>query len=133
MDIDFLNSYTEVLTENFDAVLKQNLMFQTQLKIVQKQKEEKEQLQNNLNETMMEIERLNQIVSQQQSDLSKAETLKLKFLKSQKNVNQKSQKNLKSQKNVKQKFLKNLKLKFLKNVNQKSQKNLKLKFLKNEK
>jgi hypothetical protein len=44
MDVEFLNSYTEVVLENFDAVLKQNLMFQTQLKIVEKRKGEKDEL-----------------------------------------------------------------------------------------
>lgn len=38
MDVDFVNSYTEVVVENFDAVIKQNLMLQTQLKVSAKQK-----------------------------------------------------------------------------------------------
>lgn len=38
MDVEFVNSYTEVVVENFDAVIKQNLMLQTQLKVAAKQK-----------------------------------------------------------------------------------------------
>lgn len=36
MDVEFVNSYTEVVVENFDAVIKQNLMLQTQLKLAGK-------------------------------------------------------------------------------------------------
>jgi chromosome segregation ATPase len=36
-DANFLNTYNEVVLDNFNAVLKQNLMFQTQLKIVESQ------------------------------------------------------------------------------------------------
>lgn len=38
MDVEFVNSYTEVVVENFDAVIKQNLMLQAQLKLAAKQK-----------------------------------------------------------------------------------------------
>lgn len=38
MDVEFVNSYTEVVIENFDAVIKQNLMLQAQLKLAAKQK-----------------------------------------------------------------------------------------------
>lgn len=34
-DVNFLNAYNEVVLENFNAVLKQNFMFQTQLRFVE--------------------------------------------------------------------------------------------------
>jgi chromosome segregation ATPase len=34
-DVNFMNSYNEIVFDNFIAVLKQNLMFQTQLKLVE--------------------------------------------------------------------------------------------------
>jgi predicted RNase H-like nuclease (RuvC/YqgF family) len=35
MDVQFLNSYNEVLFDNFVSVLKQNLLFQTNIKILE--------------------------------------------------------------------------------------------------
>ena len=34
-DVNFVNSYNEIVFDNFIAVLKQNLVFQTQLKLVE--------------------------------------------------------------------------------------------------
>jgi chromosome segregation ATPase len=39
-DVNFLNAYNEVILDNFNAVLKQNLMFQTQLKFVEEKLKE---------------------------------------------------------------------------------------------
>jgi hypothetical protein len=39
MDGQFLSAYNEVILDNFTAVLKQNFMFQTQLKFVEDQKQ----------------------------------------------------------------------------------------------
>jgi len=36
-DLNFLNQYTETLHENFDAIIKQNIVFQTNLKIAEKE------------------------------------------------------------------------------------------------
>jgi chromosome segregation ATPase len=80
MDVEFLNSYKDVVLENFDAVLKQNLIFQTQLKIVSNIKNEKTEADQKIQELLTELERLNLIVSQQQSELSTAETLKQKVV-----------------------------------------------------
>jgi chromosome segregation ATPase len=35
MSVEFLNTYQEILLDNFNSVIKQNLMFQTQLKIAE--------------------------------------------------------------------------------------------------
>ena len=43
MDGQFLSTYNEVIMENFTAVLKQNFLFQTQLKFVDDQKKKLEE------------------------------------------------------------------------------------------
>ena len=50
MDGKFLNVYNEVILENFNAVLKQNFMFQTQLKLVEKETNLKADLQARLDD-----------------------------------------------------------------------------------
>lgn len=76
MDVDFVNSYTEVLIENFDAVIKQNLMFQAQLKMLEKKKGESEILLNQLNEKDSSIAQLQQLVNNLQSELSSLNGIK---------------------------------------------------------
>ena len=58
MDVDFINAYTEVLTENFDAVIKQNFMFQTKLKLTERVNKEKEDLIAQLDEIKKQREEL---------------------------------------------------------------------------
>jgi chromosome segregation ATPase len=48
MDGKFLNTYNEVILDNFNAVLKQNFMFQTQIKILEEQIKEKSELETKL-------------------------------------------------------------------------------------
>jgi hypothetical protein len=48
MDGKFLSTYNEVILDNFDAVLKQNFMFQTQIKILEEQIKEKSELETKL-------------------------------------------------------------------------------------
>lgn len=48
MDGKFLSIYNEVILDNFDAVLKQNFMFQTQIKILEEQIKEKSELETKL-------------------------------------------------------------------------------------
>jgi len=48
MDGKFLSIYNEVILDNFDAVLKQNFMFQTQLKLLEEQIKEKSELETKL-------------------------------------------------------------------------------------
>ena len=35
MSVEFSNAYQEILLDNFNSVIKQNLMFQTQLKMAE--------------------------------------------------------------------------------------------------
>ena len=48
MDGKFLSTYNEVILDNFDAVLKQNFMFQTQIKLLEEQIKEKSELETKL-------------------------------------------------------------------------------------
>ena len=68
MDVDFVNSYTEVVVENFDAVIKQNLMLQTQLKLAAKQKVKLENFEKENNE-------LKETLSKYQTDLTSLQNL----------------------------------------------------------
>ena len=48
MDAKFLSVYNEVILDNFNAVLKQNFMFQTQIKFLEEKTKEVDKLQNQL-------------------------------------------------------------------------------------
>ena len=50
MDGKFLNVYNEVILENFNAVLKQNFMFQTQIKFLEEKVKEVDKLQKELDD-----------------------------------------------------------------------------------
>lgn len=90
MDVEFLNSYTEVVLENFDAVLKQNLMFQTQLKVVEKRKGEKEELVKQLEEQDKYVKQLEMTISQLQSEVSSSQEIKKRVIDHDSVVNEKS-------------------------------------------
>ena len=50
MDAKFLSTYNEVILDNFNAVLKQNFMFQTQIKFLEEKAKEVEKLQKQLDD-----------------------------------------------------------------------------------
>jgi chromosome segregation ATPase len=50
MSVEFSNAYQEVLLENLDAILKQNFMFQTKLKLFEKEANIKTELQAKLDD-----------------------------------------------------------------------------------
>ena len=50
MDVQFINSYNEVLFDNFVSVLKQNILFQTNIKILEEKVKGYSNLEQNLNE-----------------------------------------------------------------------------------
>lgn len=59
--VSFMNSYNEVVFDNFIAVLKQNLMFQTQLKITEGQKIKIEELTKELTQKNEDAQRFGQL------------------------------------------------------------------------
>ena len=50
MDAKFLSVYNEVILDNFNAVLKQNFMFQTQLKFLEEKSNEVDKLQKQVDD-----------------------------------------------------------------------------------
>jgi predicted nuclease with TOPRIM domain len=58
MDVNFINAYTEVLTENFDSVIKQNFLLQTKLKLSEKDSKEKQELLQTVEELKKEKKEL---------------------------------------------------------------------------
>jgi DNA repair ATPase RecN len=69
MDVNFINAYSEVLTENFDAVIKQNMLLQARLKLNDKEAErfkdttiQLQELQAERKELLDKIELLNATV-----------------------------------------------------------------------
>lgn len=50
MSVEFSNAYQEVLLENLDSILKQNFMFQTRLKLFEKEANIKTELQAKLDD-----------------------------------------------------------------------------------
>lgn len=58
MDVNFVNAYTEVLTENIDAVLKQNFLLQAKLKVNEKESQQLKDLQVQLEEILKERKEL---------------------------------------------------------------------------
>jgi chromosome segregation ATPase len=72
-DVNFINAYNEVILENFNAVLKQNFMFQTQIKFFEDQAKEVQSLKEKLNgfdEVTKERDNLSHQVSQLKNDVS---------------------------------------------------------------
>ncbi len=80
MDIEYQNTYTQVLVENFDAVIKQNFQFQTQIRLLEKIIKEKEDVNNKLQESVSKIEQLEQLVNEKQIELAGTNELKQKVL-----------------------------------------------------
>jgi len=72
-DVNFINAYNEVILENFNAVLKQNFMFQTQIKFLEDQAKEVQSLKEKVNgfdEVTKERDNLSHRVSQLTNDVS---------------------------------------------------------------
>ena len=56
MSVEFSNAYQEILLENLMAVIKQNFIFQTQLKLTENSGNEKNDLQERLNTLQSEFD-----------------------------------------------------------------------------
>lgn len=80
MDIEYQNTYTQVLVENFDAVIKQNFQFQTQIRLLEKIIKEKEDVNNKLQESVSRVEQLEQLVNEKQIELAGTNELKQRVL-----------------------------------------------------
>lgn len=73
MNTDLNNAYLEVLQENLDAIIKQNFLFQAQLKVNEKISDRKIELENLLNEQASIINNLNDKLAQMELYKSRSE------------------------------------------------------------
>ena len=55
MSVEFTHAYQEVLLENLESILKQNFMFQTQLKLAEKETNVKTELQAKVEELTIQL------------------------------------------------------------------------------
>lgn len=58
MSVEFSNAYQEILLDNLMAIIKQNFVFQTQLKLTENTGKEKSELESQINSLIKEIELL---------------------------------------------------------------------------
>ena len=58
MSVEFSNAYQEILLDNLVAVIKQNFVFQTQLKLTENAGNEKNDLQERLNTLQLEFDKM---------------------------------------------------------------------------
>jgi len=71
MSVEFSNAYQEILLDNLVSVIKQNFVFQTQLKLVDKSSKEKEELQK-------KVEELNSLYNSTKNEINQLQGFKLK-------------------------------------------------------
>jgi predicted nucleic acid-binding Zn-ribbon protein len=73
MSVEFSNAYQEILLDNLTAIIKQNFIFQTQIKLAEKIGKEKEELSKKFEELNIEYEKLKSDVKQLEVYKNKAE------------------------------------------------------------
>jgi predicted nucleic acid-binding Zn-ribbon protein len=73
MSVEFSNAYQEILLDNLTAIIKQNFIFQTQIKLAEKIGREKEELSKKFEELNIEYEKLKSDVKQLEVYKNKAE------------------------------------------------------------
>jgi predicted nucleic acid-binding Zn-ribbon protein len=76
MSVEFSNAYQEILLENVVGVIKQNFIFQTQIKLLEKNSTDKESLQKSLSEIKTKYDELNSLYSSKQNDLKQLDSYK---------------------------------------------------------
>ena len=71
MSVEFSNVYQEILLENLQAIIKQNFVFQTQLKLVESSVKERDELKKKVSD-------LSEIYEKSKTELSQLQTYKTK-------------------------------------------------------
>lgn len=61
MSVEFTNMFQETVLENLTAVIKQNVVYQTQIKLMEKDLQQKVELQDKYNKLILECEQLKNI------------------------------------------------------------------------
>jgi predicted nucleic acid-binding Zn-ribbon protein len=78
MSVEFSNAYQEILLENLMSVIKQNFMFQTQLKLNEVAIKQKDEVQIQFVELKKQFDDLNNLYNQAKNDLKQTEIYKNK-------------------------------------------------------
>lgn len=78
MSVEFSNAYQEILLENLMAIIKQNFVFQTQLKLIENTGKQKEELEGQFLELKKQFEELNNLYNVAKNDLGQIEVFKHK-------------------------------------------------------
>lgn len=71
MSVEFSNAYQEILLDNLVAIIKQNFIFQTQIKLLENSAKEKEELQKKFSE-------MSELYNSAKNDLSQLQVFKSK-------------------------------------------------------
>jgi hypothetical protein len=79
MSVEFSNAYQEILLDNLIGIIKQNFIFQTQIKLLESSSKDKESLQKSFNELKIKYDELNDLFNSKQGDLKQSEIYKSKF------------------------------------------------------
>ena len=67
-DLDFMKDYQEVLHDNLSTIIKQNILFQTQLKRVENDKQTIQELNNQLNTNLKKTQEANKAIAKLLAD-----------------------------------------------------------------
>jgi hypothetical protein len=78
MSVEFSNAYQEILLDNLIGVIKQNFVFQTQIKILESNSKDKESLQKTLSELKTKYDELQNLYNSKQNDLRQIDVYKNK-------------------------------------------------------
>jgi predicted RNase H-like nuclease (RuvC/YqgF family) len=78
MSVEFSNAYQEILLENLQGIIKQNFMFQTQIKLLESGSKDKENLQKSLSELKTKYDELHSLYNSKQGDLKQIDVYKNK-------------------------------------------------------
>lgn len=78
MGVEFNNAYQEILLDNLMAIIKQNFVFQTQLKMYEGSEKQKEEIESQFNDLRIKFEELNGLYNQTKNDLKQVDAYKLK-------------------------------------------------------
>jgi len=78
MSVEFSNAYQEILLENLQGIIKQNFIFQTQIKLLESSSKDKENLQKSLSELKTKYDELHNLYNSKQGDLRQIDVYKNK-------------------------------------------------------
>jgi len=78
MSVEFSNAYQEILLDNLVGIIKQNFVFQTQIKLLESNSKDRETLQKSLSDLKSKYDELNNLYNSKQNDLRQIDVYKNK-------------------------------------------------------